>query len=96
MLLRPRVDVKGGQQLCTNDKTGLKTDKSRKDHYLFLTNPKEETPREKLFLKTIHKYCVYFIKKSLNAKPLSSYESNVTEPCTGVFLSHYFSGCCAV
>lgn len=45
MLLRPGVDVKGGQQLCTNDKMGSNTDKNRKAHYLFLTDPEEETAR---------------------------------------------------
>lgn len=45
VLLRPRVDVKGGQQLGTKDKTGLNTDKLRKAHYLFLTDPREETLR---------------------------------------------------
>lgn len=45
MLLRPGVDVKGGQQLCTNDKTGSNTDENRKAHYLFLTDPEEETAR---------------------------------------------------
>lgn len=45
MLLRPRVDVQGGQQLCTNDKAGLNTHQSRKARYWCLADPKEDTPR---------------------------------------------------
>lgn len=44
MLLRPRVDVKGGQQLCTEDNQ-VKHSKNTRAVYLFVTDPEEETPR---------------------------------------------------